>query len=174
VRDTEIIESIRSKLAVETGRHLYGVLGNYAALDGFAKKLRQARTADSQQFPKPLSVNHGILSAIPDDEFKRLVLDEARRPEPTAAHVAKAFETFLRSKTRHRNTLLLSNLELLFAYNVELNLLRTMAADDTRIILLLPGKRERGRVVMFPGSQDREYLPPINLIAENHLWELKG
>jgi len=174
MRDTEIIEAIRSKLTVETGRHLYGVLGDYPALEDFAKKLRQARTADGQQFSKPLSVNHGILAAIPDEEFKRLVIDEARRPEPTAAHVARAFESFLRAKTKNRSILLLANMELLFAYNVELNLLRTMAADETHIILLLPGKRERGRVVMFPGSQDREYLLPINLIAENHLWELKG
>lgn len=173
MKDTEIIEAIRAKLGVEAGRHLYGVLGDYTALDRFAKKLRQARTADNQQFPKPLSVNRGILSAIPDDEFKKLVTHEARRPEPTAAHIAKAFESFLRAKTRHRSILVLSNLELLFAYKVELNLLRAIASDDTRIILLLPGKRERGKVVMFPSLQDWECQLPINLIAENHLWELK-
>lgn len=172
MKDTEIIEALRSKLSVDSGRHLYGVLGDYRVLEGFAKKLRQVRTVDGDQFPKPLSVNRGILSAIPDAEFKRLVEDEARRPEPAAAHVERAFGTFLRSKSKHRSILVLSNLELLFAYNVELNLLRTLAADDVRVILLLPGKRERGKVVMFPDSGDREYVLPNQLIADNHLWEI--
>jgi len=53
---------------------------------------------DGRHFPRPLNVNRGILDAIPDDEFRQLVTDEAKRPEPTTKHVAKAFELFLRSK----------------------------------------------------------------------------
>jgi hypothetical protein len=172
--DTEIIENLRNKLAVTSGRHLYGVLGSYALLDSFAKKLQQARTHDQRKFPSPLSVNRGILDAIPDEEFRKLVEDEAKRPEPTAAHVAKAFEQFLRQKLEQKGLVILANLELVFAYNLELHLLRTMAADDYRILLLLPGKREGGRIIMFPGSGSTQYTLPINLIAENHIWELKN
>ena len=35
MKSTEIIEAIRQKLTVPGGRHLYGVLGTYAQLDGF-------------------------------------------------------------------------------------------------------------------------------------------
>jgi len=66
----------------------------------------------------------------------------------------------------------LSNLEMLFAYHLELNLLRTMAADDDRILLLLPGRRSGGKIIMFPGLDEGSYMLPTNLIAENHLWEL--
>ncbi len=97
MKSTEIIEAIRQKLTVPGGRHLYGVLGTYAQLDGFAKKLNQAKTTDGNPFPKPVNVNRGILDAIPDDEFKQLAENEAKRPEPTAAHVARAFERFLRA-----------------------------------------------------------------------------
>jgi hypothetical protein len=78
---------------------------------------------------------------------------------------------------------------MLFAYHLELNLLRTLAADDNRILLLLPGKRERGKIILFPDlghgltqinvypgssvSDEGSYTLPSNLIAENHLWELK-
>ncbi len=174
MKETEIIDTLRSKLTVPGGRHLYGVLGNYSALDVFANKLQQAKAPDGRRFPKPLSVNRGILDSIPDDEFRKLATDEAKRPEPTAAHVAQAFERFLRSKLKGKGLVVLANLEMLFAYHLELNLLRTMAADDYRILLLLPGKRERGTIIMFPDIDQGRYTLPTNLIAENHLWELKG
>ena len=174
MKDTEIIEALQSKLAMPGGRHLYGVLGEYSALEAFAKKLRQAKTPDGKRFPKPLNVNRGILEAIPDKEFRQLVENEAKRPEPTVAHVAKAFETFLRSKLRGKGLVVLSNLEMLFAYHhLELNLLRTMAADDDRVLLLLPGRRSGGKIIMFPGVDEGSYMLPTNLIAENHLWELR-
>lgn len=170
----DIIEALRSKLALPGGRHLYGVLGTYQQLQQFEKMLFDAKTPDGQKFPKPRNVNRAILEEIPDDEFKTLVRDEAKRPEPTAKHVEQAFERFLRGKLRGKGLVVLENLELLFAYSLELNLLRTMAADDDRILLLLPGKRDGGRVIMFPDWPDTSYVLPTNLIAENHLWELRG
>ncbi len=173
MKDTDIIENIRSKLNVSGGRHLYGVLGSYGNLNRFHKILRQAKMPDGRRFPKSLSVNKEILNTIPDDEFQELVKNEAKRPEPTAAHVGKAFETFLRSKLTGKGLIILSNLELLFAYNLELNLLRTMATDDDRILLLLPGRRSGGSIIMFPESDEGSYTLPTNLIASGHLWELK-
>jgi len=174
MKATQIIEALRQKLVVPGGRHLYGVLGTYQQLDKFAGDLQHARTIDGKSFPSPLNVNKSILKAIPDDEFRHLVENEAKRPEPTAAHVAKAFEQFLRGKLNGKRLLVLANLEMLFAYHIELNLLRTMAADDDRVLLLLPGKRSGGRIVMFPGLTEGTYMLPTNLIAENHLWELRG
>ncbi|MBA7677741.1 hypothetical protein ES703_86005 [subsurface metagenome] len=173
MKNTEIIEALRSKLSVPGGRHLYGVLGSYAALAAFSGKLRQAKAPDGRRFPRQISVNRGILNTIPDNEFRQLVENEAKRPEPTAAHVAKAFETFLRSKLRGKGLIVLSNLETLFAYNLELNLLRTMAADADRILLLLPGRRSSGKIIMFPNLDEGGYTLPTNLIADNHLWEVR-
>jgi len=172
MKSTEIIEALRSKLNIPGGRHLYGVLGSYSALAAFHKKLTQARTLDGRNFPKPLNVNRGILDSIPDDEFRQLVENEAKRPEPTAAHVAKAFDAFLRSKLKGKGLVTLGNLEMIFAYHLELNLLRTLAADEDRVLLLLPGKRTGGRIVMFPNIQGADYTLPTTLIAEDHLWEV--
>mgnify|MGYP005861874363 CR=1 FL=1 len=174
MKDAEIIEALCAKLAAPGGRHLYGVLGTYPALGAFAHKLRQVRAPDGNRFPRPLSVARGILQAIPEDELLRLAADEAKRPEPVAAHVARAFERFLRSQLKGRNLLILGEFELLFAYHVELTVLRSMAADGDRVLLLLPGRRESGRVIMFPGLTEGAYTLPTNLIADDHLWELKG
>jgi hypothetical protein len=106
---------------------------------------------------------------MPDDEFRRLAEDEAKRPEPTAAHVSRAFGRFLRDSLKEAKVTVLADLEMLFAYNIELNLLRTMAADEDKVLLLLPGNRFGGRIVMFHEMQEGDYALPTNLIADNHL-----
>jgi len=62
---------------------------------------------------------------------------------------------------------------MLFAYNVEMSPLRTLAADDKKVLLLLPGKRSGGRIVMFHEAEEGSYTLPTNLIADNHLWEIR-
>jgi len=113
---------------------LYGILGGYAALDRFAAKLCQVKMPNGELFPSAVSVNRGILNSIPDAEFKTLAENEPRRPEPTMAHVAQAFAAFLRSELNKKDLIVLTGLELIFIYNVELNLLRTMATDNKRVI----------------------------------------
>ena len=173
MKDPEIIEALRSKLSIASGRHLYGVLGTYSTLTAFAKKIQEAKTPDGKAFPPAVSVNQGILEAIPDHEFIELVQNEAKRPEPTTKRVEQAFETFLRTQLKDGGLLVLSNLEILFSYQLELNLLRTLATDDSRILLLLPGRRESGRIALFPSFEKGGFSLPSNLIADNHLWELK-
>jgi hypothetical protein len=172
VRDADIIEALRAALAVPAGRHLYGVLGSYPALERFAVHLQQASTVNGQKFPAPLSVNREILAAIPDDDFLRLAKDEARHPEPVRAHVERAFAAFLRGALRGGGAVVLANLELLFAYTVDLGLLRTLATDADQVILLLPGRREGSRVALFPEAGEPNVALPANLIAANHLWTL--
>jgi hypothetical protein len=154
------------------GRHLYGIVGSYSALERFASRLQEAKTSDGQPFPVPTSVNKGILSAIPDDEFKKLVESEARKPEPTRAHIYRAFEKFLRRQLMKNGLVVLSNLELLFAYDVDLNPLRTLSTDQKRAILLLPGRRAGDKIIMFSESGEDSYLLPTNLIADDHIWSL--
>jgi len=172
MRDTEIIEALQRKLAVPGGRHLYGILGSYQQLAAFAEKLQEARTPEGGYFPAAVSLNNGILQSIPDEEFRHLVENEAKRPEPTVKHIARAFESFLRKTLQQQGLTVLVQLELIFAYQIELYLLRTLAADDYRLILLLPGKRQGGSVVMFPDYGEGNYRLPSNLIADNHLWEI--
>ncbi len=172
MRASEIVETLLGKLAVAAGRHLYGVLGSYRALDEFAKTLQEANAPNGTPFPRPLNVNRAILDAIPDDEFKRLVEKEAQRPEPTAKHVAKAFKEVLRAHLTGKGLLVLSNLEMLFAYRVELDPLRTLATDEDRILLLLPGKRTGDKVFMFHESDEANCTLPKGLIAGDRLWAI--
>jgi len=174
MNSTEVIESLRQKISVPSGRHLYGVLGDYSMLEVFENDLVQTKTLDGIQFQKPLSVNRGILDSIPDDEFKKLAENEARYPEPTKSHIGRAFETFLRISLGKDSIVILSDLEMLFAYNIEMNLLRTLATDEKKLLLMLPGRRAGGRIVMFHEMEEGDYTLPMNLIADNHLWELSN
>lgn len=173
MKNAGIIAALRNKLNVKAGRHLYGILGSYTALKRFSADLQQAKTIKGEPFPAPLSVNWEILKAIPDEEFKELAENEPKRPEPTIQYVKKSFEIFLRSELQKNDLLVLEGLEMLFAYHVELNLLRTLGTDDKKIILLLPGRRNRQQeIIMFSDLTEDTYLLPTNFIAENHLWEL--
>lgn len=173
MRDTDIIEALREKLKVPVGRHLYAVLGTYKDLNTFSKKLAEAKTVDGIPFPKPVSVNKGILRFIPNDDFRLLVENEAKKPGPTHAYVEKAFNTLLQAELNN-NLVVLANMELIFAYDTDLVYLRTLSTDSKRIILLLPGKRHGDRIIMFPGITgiSRTYALPQTLIAIDHIWEV--
>jgi hypothetical protein len=168
----DIIEQLKSCLNVPTGRHLYGVLGSYAELAEFGELLQHATMPGGAPFPAPRSVNRGVLEQIPEAKFQELAGDEAKYPQPVKAHIKDAFERFLRGAYAEQGTLVLSGLEILFAYRLELAPLRTLSRDDHRAILLLPGHRGGQRVTMYPDADEGSYQLPNQLIAENHLWLL--
>ncbi len=172
MKDMDIIIALRNKLETPVGRHLYGILGTYDALAKFEHTLKDVKTSEGLPFPAPVSVNRGIINAFSDDEFRSIVKDEARRPESTSASVKKVFQQFLRKNFTKKNILILKDLEILFPYNIDLNPLRTMATDEDRLLLLLPGERSGERIVMYPNNPKGEYKIPKSLIAENHLWEI--
>ncbi|MEI6104587.1 MAG: hypothetical protein WCP70_11640 [Methanothrix sp.] len=78
----------------------------------------------------------------------------------------------MRQKLMEDGLVVLSNLELLFAYDVDLNPLRTLSTDQKRVILLLPGRRAGDKIIMFSESGEDSYLLPTNLIADDHIWSL--
>jgi len=172
MNDIEIIENIQKKLTIPIGRHLYGIIGTYDSLNQFVEKLQQAKTPDGSDFPPPLSLTRGILDAFSDQEFKKIVTDEAKRPEPTQKSIEKEFENVIRQCLSKNKLVVFKDLELLWAYKIDLNPLRTLATDDKRIIVLLPGRRSGSKVFMFHEQKGEEFLLPDNLIAEDHLWEI--
>jgi hypothetical protein len=167
----DIIVALRAKLRIPIGRHLYGILGDYESLNRFEKEIKSTTIADGEPFPSIESANKGIINRFSDEQFRTLVDDEAKRPEPTRASIGAAFEGFIKDRIQTNKTLILKDLELVFIYNVDLGILRVLAADQYRIILLLPGQMVRDRILMFPGSK-YDFSIPRNLIAENHIWEL--
>jgi len=146
-------------------------MGNYEGLHIFEKEIETATISDGEPFPPIESINKGIINRFSDEQFRTLVDDEAKRPEPTRASIGSAFESFIKEKLQLKKTLVLKDLELVFIYNIDLSILRVLAADQSRIILLLPGRRVRDRIQMFPDSK-YDFSLPRNLIAENHIWEI--
>jgi hypothetical protein len=173
LRDADVVQALAAKLAIPTGRHLYGVIGRYPALDRFSAKLTGTKLPDGTKVERTVSVTAEVLNGMADDDFRRMVADEAKRPEVVAAEVQRAFNAFLRGVARRQRLVVLANLEIVFAYHVELNLLRTLAADDIRFLLLLPGGITNGKPMLFEEQTEARYVLPANLIAENHLWVIE-
>lgn len=170
----EINSYLRHRLAMPTGRHLYGVLGTYEQLNRYeGVDFREARMPTNQKLGEMINVNHQLLERIPDDELKDLVQSEAKRAESVKTRLAKEFEALVAESLNVRSFLALKNMEVMFAYDLELNCLRIRATNGKHILLLLPGERVGDRITLFHEAPPQNHRTlPANLVPENHLWEL--
>ena len=67
----------------------------------------------------------------------------------------------------------LKNVELLFAYDLELSTLRTRAVNQKYIVLLLPGQRSGDRITLFHEASPQWHRTlPRELVPDDHLFEL--
>ena len=62
--------------------------------------------------------------------------------------------------------MILAHLELIFTYRLDLSLLRGLASDTRQIVLLLPGRRQGDRIIMFPDAEVGDYTLPVDLVVE--------
>lgn len=170
----EINSQLRQKLEMPTGRHLYVVLGTYERLERYERvDFREARSPTNQKLGKIVNINHQLLEHIPDEELKRLVQTEASRTESVKARLAKELDSLVADKLNSGSFLALKNLEILFAYDLELNCLRIRAANQKHILVLLPGEKVGDRITLFHEAPSKNHRTlPTNLVPENHLWEL--
>jgi hypothetical protein len=170
----EINSQLRQKLEMPTGRHLYVVLGTFERLERYEKvAFREARSPSGQRLGDPVNVNHNLLDRINDDELKRLVQTEASRTESVKDRLSKELDALVAEKLNGGSFVALKNLEILFAYDLELNCLRIRAANQKHILLLLPGEKVGDRITLFhEAPQNYHRTLPQTYVQENHLWEL--
>jgi hypothetical protein len=171
----EVISKLRQHLKNQSGRHLSVVLGSYIQLETFEKDdLAHAQTVDGHVFPKPINFNRELLACIEDEVLRRMVRDENRRPIMVQNQLNQAFEQIMRRYFDENSFLILKQCELMFAYKLELNLLRTYATNQNHLLLLLPGKRVGQQIQLFheAGARFQRQFPG-QLVTENNLWELK-
>lgn len=170
----EINSQLRQKLEMPTGRHLYVILGTYERLERYERvDFQEARSPTNEKLSDPINVNHHLLERIPDEELKRLVQSEASRTESVKDRLSKELDTLVADKLNVRSFMALKNLEILFAYDLELNCLRIRAVNQKHILLLLPGEKVSDRITLFhEAPQKYQRTLPHTYVQENHLWEL--
>lgn len=170
----EIMRALQDKRSFSAGRHLYGVLGSYAALERFENgDLAHLRQSEPDEWPLALNLNRALLDSIPDDELRGLIRDEARYPQNVRGQLNRALQSVLRQCLESSPFLILKQVELIFAYGLDLTLLRTMATNQYHILLLLPGERRGSQITLFQDAEPRfRHTFSQTLIADNHLWEL--
>jgi hypothetical protein len=155
---------------------LYVVLGTYDRLERYERvDFREARSPSGQCLGEVVNVNHTLLDRINDDELKRLVQTEASRTESVKNRLTNELDALVAEKLIASSLLAIKNLELLFAYDLELNCLRIRAVNGKHILIFLPGQTVGDRITLFheaPSSNHRTL--PTNLVPENHLWELNA
>jgi hypothetical protein len=170
----QIISELREHLPSTVGRHLYVVLGGYNQLERFERiDLAAAADRDGQSFPSPHNLNRCLLDSLADAELRRLIKEEALYPQAVRNSLNRALQTLLDAMLRSQTLLILKQVELVFAYGLDLSVFRTSAVNQSHLLLLLPGVWQASRVVLFHEAEARfQHMLPENLVAENHLWEL--
>ncbi len=170
----EINSQIRQKLEMPTGRHLYVILGTYERLERYERvDFREAQSASGESLGEPVNINRRLLDRIKDDELKELVQTEASRSASVKKRLIDELDALVADELVSKSLLALKNVELLFAYDLELNCLRIRATNKKHILLLLPGERVGDRITLFhEAPQHNHRTLPTNLVPENHLWEL--
>ena len=170
----EVNSELRQKLAMPTGRHLYVILGTYNRLERYERvAYREARGPDDKPLGDVLNLNRLLLERVADHELKWLVKNEASMPETVKKELAGKLDALIADRLEQSSFLAVKNLELLFAYDIELNGFRIRATNQKHVLLLLPGEKVADRITLFheaPASNHRTL--PMNLVPENHLWEL--
>ncbi len=170
----EINSQLRQKLELATGRHLYVILGTYGRLERYERvDFPEARSRTGRRLADPVNVNHQLLQRVPDEELKRMVQTEASRTESVKDRLSKELDALVAENLETAALLALKNLEILFAYDLELNCLRIRATNQKHILILLPGERFGDRITLFhEASSNYHRTLPMNLVPENHVWEL--
>jgi hypothetical protein len=170
----EINSQLRQKLEMPTGRHMYVVLGTYERIERYERvAFKEARSPSGQRLGNPVNVNRTLLERISDPELKRLVQTEASRTESVKRRLTDELDALVAEKLENGPFLAVKNLELLFAYDLELNCFRIRATNQKHILVLLPGERVSDRITLFhEASAQNHRTLPANLVPENHLWEL--
>ena len=171
----QVISEIRGKLQFGAGRHLYGVLGSYAQLADFEETaLAHAQDPTGRRFPQAVNLNRELLARIGDEDLRGLIQAEARRPQAIQRRLGQELDALLGQLLQEHPFQILKQLELVFAYGLDLSVFRIRAANQNHILLLLPGGRHGDHVSLFhEGGPRFQRTLPSNLIAENHLWELR-
>ncbi len=170
----QIISELREKLQFEIGRHLYGVLGSYAALARFEHEdLTYARMPDDTPFPAPVNLNAALLGNIGDADLRGLVAQEARRPHAVQSRLNQELGALLNRLLAEPDFLIVKQIEMLFAFHLDLSIFRISASNRKHVLLLLPGGRRGDQITLFQDADARFHrILTANLIADNHLWEL--
>ncbi len=194
----EITTNLRENLQVGSGRHLYAVLGTYAQLDAFENEIlaqvslfpqeedpQSHQGAQSPQraqgaektaaYPRHQAVNLNLamMERIGDDDLRDLVSKEGTRRQTIQKRLGNTFNALLEDLLAKDHFLILKQIELLFAYDLDLQVIRAKASNQNHILLLLPGEKRGDHVALFTEASARFHRElPYQLIADNHLWEL--
>lgn len=170
----QVVSQLREKLQFDIGRHLYGVLGTYEQLRRFEQQdLAQAQDHRNRPFPDPINVNRALLRRIGDEDLRQLVAKEGKWHYAISNRLNLEFDALLQSHLQQTDLAILKQTEMLFAYSLDLSVLRTRASNQSHILLLLPAERRGEHIIVFHEAAPRFHrsIPP-NLIANQHLWEL--
>lgn len=173
--DSDVNSALKGKLANQAGRHLYVILGTYEALDRYERVAYPELTdPEGKKLPKPVNVSRILLDRFQDEELQKLAGSELRQINHIKDRIYNEFDQILVNGLSESSTLTLKQVELLFAFDIELDKVRIRGVNQKHILLMLPGEMTGERITLFhEASPEWHRTLPQALVPEDHLYELK-
>lgn len=142
--DPDVNAALKGKLENQAGRHLYIILGTYDALERYERvAYPELRASDGARLPKPINVSRSLLDKFQDEELQKLAGSELRQINHIKDRLYTEFDQMLVDALQAAAVLTLKQVELLFAFDVELDRIRIRAVNQKHILLLLPGEMSK-------------------------------
>lgn len=172
--DPEVNSALKGKLDNQAGRHLYVILGTYESLNRYERvAFPELRASDGSKLPKPVHVSRSLLDKFQDEELQKLAGSELRQINHIKDRLYTEFDQLLVDGLEKSPVLTLKQIELLFAFEVELDRVRIRAVNQKHILLMLPGEMSGERITLFhEASPEWHRTLPQALVPEDHLFEL--
>lgn len=172
--DPDVNSALKDKLANQAGRHLYVILGTYASLDRYERvAYPELRDANGKHMPTPVNVSHTLLDRFHDEELQKLAGSELRQINHIKDRLYNEFDHILVEGLCEASSLTLKQVELLFAFDIELDKVRIRGVNQKHILLMLPGEKSGERITLFhEASPEWHRTLPQALVPEDHLYEL--
>jgi len=170
----EVNSALKDKLANQAGRHLYVILGTYESLDRYERvAFPELRDPDGAKLPKPVNVSRTLLDRFQDEELQKLAGSELRQINHIKDRLYNEFDQILVKGLDQSSALTLKQVELLFAFDIELDKVRIRGVNQKHILLMLPGEKSGERITLFhEASPEWHRTLPQALVPEDHLFEL--
>lgn len=172
--DPEVNSALKGKLANQAGRHLYVILGTYAALDRYERSAYpELRDIHGVEMPSPVNVSRTLLARFQDEELQKLAGSELRQTNHIKDRLYNEFDQILVDGLKESSALALKQVELLFAFDIELDKVRIRGVNQKHILLMIPGEMSGERITLFhEASPEWHRTLPQALVPEDHLFEL--
>lgn len=169
MKPVDAVVAFAERLKSKSGKHVYAFAGDGKALKQVEEALGKVRTPEGNRMPEVVSLNVQVMSRIPNETQLSLATNEAINRYRIQRELQGRFSQVLADYFSGNNILIVKNFELLVAYRVDLEYIRSLSIDEKHTAFLVPGKISNDTLIAFDYCSEAIIFMP-NILQDK--WEV--